>query len=405
MALSFNEQVLDAMVRHQIGLLRFSGHLRNEIWKLLDATEVDIRSQVANRLRRGVGRGLVPANLIRMERLIEGLRTTRARAWGDVSKLMFEEMRTFAVAEPKFMGGILSTVIPVQLGLQLPDAAALRNIVTSSPFQGRTLKQHLAHVAAADIARIEQQVRIGMVQGEHPNAISRRIVGTVRLRGRNGVTQVSRNWATAIARTVVNGVGAEARRKLAEANKDIAPQELFTATLDSRTTPICRSLDGNVYDVGTGPVLPLHMGERSLYSPIIDGQVIGERPIRNFTKRQLLREYADANGLKRVTKRQLLPTGHKGAFDRFARGRMRDLTGVVPAKTTYTQFLNRQSAAFQDDILGRTRGALFRRGGLSLDRFVDSTGREIPLRDLAQFEAKAFRAAGFDPQDFLSVAA
>ena len=41
-------------------------------------------------------------------------------------------------------------------------------------------------------------------------------------------------------------------------------------------------------------------------------------------------------------------------------------------------WLGRQSAAFQDDVLGRTRGLLFRKGGLRLDRFVNRAGDELP---------------------------
>ena len=400
MSHTFNEETLDALIRHQIGLLRFSGFVRNKIWRLLDATEADMRAQIANRLRRNAPGQITPANLRRMERLLVGLRETRIKAWRDVRETIFREMRAFARAEPAFEASILRTIVPVELGLTLPTAEALRSMVNTHPFQGATLSAHVAALRAADIRRIEQQIKIGMVQGETIPALGRRIVGTVALRGRNGVTEITRRNADIIVRTAVSGIGAAARALFALENVDLAPQEIFTATLDSRTTPICRAEDGNVYDVGTGPVFPLHMGERSLYTPILDGEAVGQRPIREFTQKGLVRDYTKANGLPLVSDRALLPHGHKGAFDAFARKRMRELTGTVPAKTTYTEFLNRQTSQFQDDILGPTRGKLFRSGGLTLDKFVDSTGKEIPLSELAKFEADAFTAAGLDPDKF-----
>ncbi len=48
--------------------------------------------------------------------------------------------------------------------------------------------------------------------------------------------------------------------------------------------------------------------------------------------------------------------------------------GQVPAKTTYQDFLSRQPATFQDEVLGKTKGKLFRKGGMSLDKFVDRNG-------------------------------
>ena len=89
-----------------------------------------------------------------------------------------------------------------------------------------------------------------------------------------------------------------------------------------------------------------------------------------------------------------LPHGHRGAFDQFSRGRIRELTGRVPAVTTYQEWLTRQSVEFQDDVLGRSRGLLFRRGGLTLSKFVDVRGKTITLQNLARREAAAFEKAG-----------
>lgn len=74
--------------------------------------------------------------------------------------------------------------------------------------------------------------------------------------------------------------------------------------------------------------------------------------------------------------------------------------GRVPAATTYQEFLARQPAAFQDAVLGKTRAALFRKGGLKLDQFVDRTGTELSLAQLADYNPAAFIKAGFDPADF-----
>ena len=165
----------------------------------------------------------------------------------------------------------------------------------------------------------------------------------------------------------------------------------------------CRSLDGETFPIAQEfPRLPLHFGERSRRVPMPDAEPLGKRPMKPVTERGLLREFTKAEGLEPVTKRANLPRGTKGAFDQFARRRTRELIGRTPAKTTYQTFLERQSAAFQNDVLGKTRGRLFRRGGLELDRHVErSTGRLFTLEELARSDAAAFRAAGLDPEDFL----
>jgi SPP1 gp7 family putative phage head morphogenesis protein len=394
---TFNQQLFDALVRHQIGLLQFSGGVRNKVWALLDATEAQLRAQINDGLRGAAGEALTPKRLRQIEQTLRALRETRIKAWDQVDEVWFEEMQSLALAEPGFVAGAMDSIFPVDLGLEMPDPMRLKAIVESRPFMGQTLEGWAKKIRSDDIARIEQQIRIGMVQGEDIPSISRRIVGSLKLKGTDGVTAVTRRQAESITRTATNAVAAESRRELYLDNADLMDGELFVATLDSKTTPICRALDGKIYPVGEAPRLPLHWGERSAIAPVVDGEVIGERPFRAFTDQQLLREFAEQEGLDKVPKtRKGLPHGTKGAYDEFARKRMRELTGTVPAKTSYQEWLSTQSAQFQDDILGPTRGALFREGGLTLEKFVAEDGSELTLEQLAQREKAAFEAAGVD---------
>lgn len=388
MAETFNQELFEAMLRHQTGILRFSGGVRNQIWRLLDATEADLAATI---LAQAGGAGFTTSKQrLKLEKLLASLSETRLGGWKDANKVWFEEMHGLAQAEPGFFDNLIAGAVPVELGSTLPSVEVLKDIVTSTPFQGKTLSEWATNIQAADIGRIEDAVKIGLVQGESPSVIARRIVGSAALNGRDGVTQITRRHAASITRTVTSGIASEARAKYAELNKDLAPDELFTATLDSRTTPICRRFDGQIFKVGTGPVFPLHFGERSLYSPIIDGEVVGERPRRDFTERQLLREFSKEKGFKAPTKRAKLPRGTKGEYDVFARKRMRELTGTAPAKLTYQKWLEGQTAEFQDDILGPTRGKAFR-NGLKLDRFVQVDGTELTLAQLAKLNAEAFK--------------
>jgi hypothetical protein len=71
------------------------------------------------------------------------------------------------------------------------------------------------------------------------------------------------------------------------------------------------------------------------------------------------------------------------------------MDGQVPDAETYQTWLKKKPAAFQDDVLGPTRGKLFREG-LPLDRFVDETGKEYTLAQLRSKDASLFKKAGID---------
>jgi len=397
--LTSNDLVFDAMVRHQTGVLRMASGVGRSVNRILDATERDIRRAIRDRV--GSAGFESPAQVKRLESLLAEIVAIRGPAWADASAVMMGEAFQFAIAEPDLIDRIVRTVLPVQIDSTLPGARRLRAIVTRRPFEGRVLRQWAQKLERDDIARIQGQIRIGLIQGETPPQIARRVVGSARLRGRNGVTQITRQQAESIILTANNHIANQARREYYRENDDILSQELYTATLDASTTPICRRWDGHIFPIGKGPIPPLHFRCRSLRSPVFDGEVLGQRPSKPATERMLLREYAKANNLDRVPlKRAALPRGHKGAFDKFSRVRVRELIGRVPAKTTYQQWLTSQSSAFQNDILGPTRAKLFRDGNLTLDRFVTAQGRELTLAELAVRDASAFRAAGLDPADF-----
>lgn len=387
------------MVRHQVQLQRLSAGVSKKIRELLNASEQQIVAQIKDRLANSAGLD-TPADVRRLENLLTKLEAMRADTFDAMEKMWTTQLMALAEAEPAFFANILDTSSPVVLDLAFPAIAQLRAIVSATPFEGKTLSGWAKTLKSADIARIESEIRHGMTAGEDAATIARRIVGTAQLAGADGVTQITRQAADSITRTAINFISNHARRLVVLENQDVLTEEAYIATLDSRTTPICRSLDGNIYEVGVGPQPPVHWGCRSIRVAVFDGQILGNRPAKASTEKQLLREFSAANGIDAPASRDGLPFGLKGKYDAFAQKRIRELTGTVPAATTYGEWLATQSGTFQDDVLGPTRAALFRKGGLTLDKFVNRQGDEITLAELASKQAAAFRAAGLDPGAF-----
>jgi hypothetical protein len=130
-------------------------------------------------------------------------------------------------------------------------------------------------------------------------------------------------------------------------------------------------------------------------------EAMGNRPFKASTEGILVREYAEANDLGDIATRDAIPYGSKGKFDAWARGRVRELTGQVPAKTTYTEWFERQSAEFQRDVLGPSRFKLYSDSDLTLDKFAGDDYRKLTLKELVRKDRQAFLDAGLDPEDFL----
>lgn len=409
-----NEVLRDSLVSHQIGLLRFSNGTRREAIEILNDTEAELAALIAAALdgvadRRGVD--VVSTRVFRrLRNLQDRIRALRAAAFAESLTLWDRNLRELVAAEAAFLGAAVETALPVVYQTITPDLRRLRGMVGTQPLRGpgpglRTLRQWTDRLSREDLDRIMGTIRTGLLEGASNREIARRVVGTRSLRGTDGVTQITRQAAETLTRTSAIHFANQAKREWYLANSDIISEEVYVATLDSRTTAVCRSLDGRRFAIGEGVYPPLHPNCRSLRVAVIDGRVLGQRPMKPVTERMLLDEFTTGRGLGRVGRRADLPTGTKTAFDRFARRRVRELVGRVPSAVTYEQWLRGQSVRFQNDVLGISKAKLFRTGRLSLDRFVDRNGRELTLRELAIRDRQAFLDAGLDPGDFGRAAA
>jgi SPP1 gp7 family putative phage head morphogenesis protein len=400
MAQTANEALLDALLRHQTYLLRYSGYVRNRIWAMLGKSEADLAALIRSKLANSKGLS-TPVDVRRMESLLAGIAGIRNRVWEESDLWLREQMLELSYNEPIVLKAMIATVAPVVVETVMPPARQLKAIALSKPFEGRILKDWADTLRVEDLRRIHAAIQLGMVAGEPGEKIVDRVIGTRALDNRDGVLEMTRRQVQAITRTAVQHVANSARADFMDENSDIITAELYVATLDARTTPICRALDGKTFPLGTGPRPPLHFNCRSLRVAALDGDMLGQRPAKASTTKQLLREFTDDQGIPKVTSRDDLPRGYKTDYDAFARKRVRELTGRVPSATNYQTWLTSQSKQFQEDTLGVTRAKLFRDGGLTLDRFVAANGTELTLGQLALKSADAFRAAGLDPQDFL----
>lgn len=396
-----NELLHDLVVRHQIGLLRVGGSLANEVIELLDKADRETQRRLRDLLEKIADKDMsTQAGLRRLQQLVDEIAALRQGYHDLIGARLSDAAQEVAEHEATFIATSFYSVTPVELSLVLPEFDLLKTLVETRPFAGKVLSEWVEKIASADIERVTTQTRIGVLSGDPISEIVRRVVGSASVNGTDGATELTRQAAEGLVRTAVNSFANEARAAFARANTDVINKELFVATLDAKTTPICRSLDGNTYPVGEGPIPPLHFRCRSIRMPFLDPRYLTTRPLKGSTEKQLLREFAAEHGLDTPKRRADLPRGYKTKFDEFARARVRQLTGTTPGPISYQEFLQRQPVWFQEDVLGKTKAQLFRKGGLTLDRFVDQRGKELTLGQLAKREAEAFRRAGLDPEQF-----
>lgn len=380
---TYNEQIRDNMVRHQTYLLRYAGSVRNTSTALLSDTERRIRLVVldyADRLQSLNKLSKKARDLIKeMQAEIIAI---RSEAWDQIKDVAVEEFGEYAKLEGAASIRVIESPFPFALGLQPLPAQQLALIANSMPFEGRTLKEWLNRTEDVDVDRIVRNAKIGIMQGETPTQVARRVFGTEAMRGKDGMTRKAFKDLESVYLTVTNGINNEVKAQLYAANDDIIERELFVATLDIRTTLECAGNDGKVFKLGKAPKPPLHFRCRSLLVPYINPEALFKRGYDASFDKMTLKEFAKNNNLGKISTVDDLPRGYKTAYTTWKRGRVRELVGQVPAKTTFNEWLKTQSNEFQDEYLGKGKAEIFRQGKLSLDKFVTRDGQELTIEQL-----------------------
>lgn len=253
-----NEEIADSFIRHQTYLIRYSNGLSKEMISLLDETEKDLLAKIVKFLHDNPNGLNKPKAWNRLAELANYLKTIRSDSWDQITEKSIEQLQELALVDADFVKYAIESPLPVVLNTILPSAALLKSIVESRPFEGKLLKDHIAKLADEDVARIVNAVKVGMTQGESMQQMINRVIGSKSAKGSDGMTQMSRNQIDALIRTAVMHVSNHTHDEYIMANTDIIKQERFHATLDGRTTALCKANDGKIFDVGTGPRPPLH---------------------------------------------------------------------------------------------------------------------------------------------------
>jgi SPP1 gp7 family putative phage head morphogenesis protein len=356
--MNVNTALFDAGVSHQIGLIRYSSATVRKILALLGRSEADLVEKIRAQDPTAVGDAWGQK---RLDKLLLSLRTIQKEAYSLVGKTLRTDLRALADYEAEFQSRLIQETLPIRFKVIPPTREQLAAAVNSRPFQGALLKEWVRGLEDGAARRVRDSIRIGFVQGESIDDIVKRIRGTKAANFKDGAMEINRRSAEALVRTAVNHVASAARDDLYRQNDKLIKAIQWVSTLDSRTTAICRSLDGRTWkpDDPKRRKPPAHIGCRSTTIPVVKSW------------RELGIPLDEA------------PPSVRAAMD-----------GMYPAETTYGDWLRRQPVERQNEILGVTKAVLFRKGGLTMDRFVDDKGHEWTLDELRRREAEAFRKAG-----------
>jgi SPP1 gp7 family putative phage head morphogenesis protein len=371
-----------ALYRNAIDLNRYSNSVARRVMNAYN----DIIIDAANQLRT-IDELTAPVKAARLRSILAQLKESLGTWAGDATEITALELQGLTELQSEFVTEQLRRVLPagsrdavrtVEISPQFAQS-----VVTTDPTQlnvvalsddlfaavqgapatfsltaakgatitlpnGEVLTKAFRGIATDQAERFSQVVRNGLLTGETTPSIAKRLVGQLQfgeqartarqlVAAGGELTAVADNQIMSLVRTSINQVANSASMAVYEANQDISKKYRYIATLDSRTSSICRALDNREFEYGKGPTPPQHFGCRSAIVAVIDPDIL---PPSTIAKR------ASADG-------------------------------PVPINTSYGQWLKDQPLKTQQDVLGASKVPYF-------NRLVDKYGAKDAMAKLVR---------------------
>ena len=245
---------------------------------------------------------------------------------------------------------------------------------------GETVEKAFRGIATRQQEGLARTIRQGVFSGETTQQIASRMIGRLEFGQKGSVRQIAQaggemtklanHQIQTIVRTSVNQVQNQASQAVYAANSKVAPKYEYVATLDSRTSPICRRLDGRKFEYNKGPTPPQHFNCRSTTVPVVD--------YAGLKKQKGFEDLTPPPKGKVVTR----PTGEG--------------TGRVPQDTQYGDWLLGQDKKLKVKTLGNEQKVrYFERlakkegsGQKAIRKMIREDGSERSLKDLERLYGK-----------------
>ena len=356
-----NQAIFDATIRHAVVLEKLKV---GEVGKFAPFLK-EIDRSIRERLTQS---DLTEYNVKRLEALLKEVDSLLLAIFERFSAQLNLDLIDIANYEAEFEATSLARTVPIGLSLDVvaPTAAAIRTAVLTNPLSvrgtggGKLLKAFIKGWTNAERERVTGMIRQGFFEGQTNFQVIRNIRGTKAAGYKDGILATTNRNASTVVHTAIQHVSSQARMEVAKANTDVVLEIQMIATLDSKTSQLCRSMDKRKFPVDAGPRPPFHPNCRTTFILLTN---LSKMFIKGATRASV-----GADGGQQVW-----------------------------ADLDYYHWLQQQPTAFQTEALGPVRAKLFREGGLSVERFaelqLDRNFIPLTLAQMRKLEPLAFEQA------------
>lgn len=341
--MSANSDLYNRSIQHLINLEKSKDTLTSTVTRELNAHH--------RRLNRIIGR----SGRLTNRRVVALIRRETINTFRTLSDMV--ESRVSGLVDNEINFQTRSLQMPLQgiKKVRKPTSRTVVNSLTTGSFinnpslrADRGFRDFFTRVGATELRTVENTVRASLIQGLEPDEIIRRVQLAP-----NGLI-ATRAQSNTLVRTITNNMNNNTQAELIRNNEDLLQGYIYVATLDTRTSDICKRYDGRMFPTTSSIRPSLHFNCRSTIIPQV-------------------KSYRDL-GIR----------GLRGTA-----GRRASLNGQIATPMRYSDWLRTQAPGVQNTILGSVaKGEIFRSGRLVFTRFINTDGTPVSLARLQRLDSE-----------------
>lgn len=237
-------------LRSEMNFMRMEAASLKKVLYILDALEKEIVTQLAT--VDPTAPKLTAYKQARLQKLQKAVKSLIRDGYRAAQKVFNGELEMFADEATRSVAYAIDTVLGVQLaGVSLPTSL-LNKLVDDTLVQTAPSADWWARQDVQLTQRFYDQMRVGLAKGDTLDELIKRVRGVPARDGKmaiSGIMDISRRNAAALVRTATQSITNQARIDAMVYNSDVIKGVQWLATLDNRTTQICRDLDGKTWYV------------------------------------------------------------------------------------------------------------------------------------------------------------
>lgn len=327
---SFNDLIAELEVARCLLHERIKNGLNRKVAKFYDEMIADLQAQILR--KKNITRNLV--------KTIEDLKTILSIPdfSGEFKAVAQDEVRHLRKYNKLAGFALFSHALP---------QSAVDSLINTTLLEGATVNAWNRGLNIDQKSRLEREIKIGVSLGETNELLAARVA---RALGK------SKRDAASIAVTAAGAIVSAVRQKFFEANADVIKAYKYQATLDTRTSALCRAYDGLMWDANYEPIghsypfrqprINTHFNCRSTIIPVIKG----------------------------VDELRNVPPATRSSMN-----------GYVPQDINFNDWLKTQPKDVIEKTLGAGRAELFLQGKITMRDLITQQGRELNLTQLKKY--------------------